>query len=50
MMTELPTSIRLDIELKAELQKVAEIQRRPLSQLITIILEDYVSAQKKIKK
>ena len=50
MMTEMPTSIRLSSELKDDLQKHAESQRRPLSQLIMIILEDWVAAQKKIKK
>ena len=49
-MTELPTSIRLSAELKEALQKAAEVERRPLSQLIMIILDDWVAAQKKAKK
>ena len=49
-MTEMPTSVRLDADLKDALQKEATLQRRPLSQLITIILEDFIAAQKKAKK
>ena len=49
-MPELPTSVRLSAELKEALQKEAGIQRRPLSQMITIALEDWLAAQKKAKK
>lgn len=37
-----PTSIRIETELKTELEKIAKIERRSLNNLIGIALADYV--------
>lgn len=37
-----PTSIRIENELKIELEKIAKIERRSLNNLIGIALADYV--------
>ena len=50
MAKTLPFSLRLDPELKAELQRLADADRRSLSNFVEIILEDYVAASKKKAK
>ena len=37
-------SVRINPETKEGLQKIADAERRPLSQLIAIILDDYLKA------
>lgn len=47
MAKTLPLSLRLEPELKAELQRLAQADRRSLTNLVEIILEDYVAANKR---
>ena len=39
--------IRISPEQKAELQRIADSERRTLSQLVAIVLEDFLAAKKK---
>jgi predicted transcriptional regulator len=43
-------TFRITPELKKRLQSFAEAERRSMSQLIEIILEEYVAAQAKSRK
>jgi len=38
-------SVRVSREAKAELQRIADAERRTLSQLVSIIIDDYLKAQ-----
>jgi predicted transcriptional regulator len=42
-------SIRLDPELDAELRRLAELDRRPVSAYVALVLKDHVEAQAKAK-
>jgi len=45
--SDIPTSVRLPAKLKAELEKVAKEERRPVSPLIVYILECWLRDRKK---
>jgi len=45
----LPFSMRLDPELKAKLQKLADADRRSLTNYIELVLEKHVEGEKKRK-
>ena len=38
-------SVRVSRETKAELQRIADAERRTLSQLVAIIIDDFLKAQ-----
>ena len=44
MKKTLPFSLRLDPELKARLQRLADADRRSLTNYVEIVLEDHVKA------
>lgn len=45
-----PLSIRITPDLKAELQKLADADKRPLASYVEIVLETHVAAQGKKTK
>jgi predicted transcriptional regulator len=40
-------SVRVSGEAKAELQRIADAERRTLSQLVAIIIDDYLKEQRR---
>jgi predicted transcriptional regulator len=50
MAKTVPLSHRLDPELKAELQRLADADRRSLTNYIEIVLEDHVAKNKGKRK
>lgn len=49
-MKESSIGIRIEADLRAELQKMADAESRSLSSMIILILKDAVSKSKKAKK
>ena len=40
-----PVSVRVSLEAKAELQKIADAEKRTLSQLVAVIIDDFLKEQ-----